>query len=460
VSLPQNQEAEESVIGGILVHPRVFNLVASVLHADDFHHSALRSIYEAIIELERASRPIDILTVADQMRALGTLDRLRAFGGGDYFLELQAKVVTVENLEYHAKIVAQFARARRTISAAASIQARGCGNIGDVEEFLGESERLLLEAAAGRYAQSYLHSKPILRETISEIEKRYDRGKAITGVPTGFEKLDEMTLGLQPGDLVIIGGRPSMGKTAFAMNMVEHVTIEARFPALVFSIEMTRTSLMARGLASQARIDSNVIRSGQLSTRDWVRLQKAASRIAESPLFIDDSGSMTLLDVRSKARRWREDKRAWMSRDGTALELGIIVIDYLQLLSLGAEAENRQIEVSQISKGLKALAKELRVPVVALSQLSRTLEERSDKRPKMSDLRESGAIEQDADVVAFIYRDEVYKKEESKKPGVAEIIVGKQRNGPIGTIELAFDGAYSNFGNLAPRNVEERRYMD
>jgi replicative DNA helicase len=445
---PHSVEAEESVIGGILVHPRKFNDVAEFLQPDDYYHPALRAIYEAMIELDHTSKPIDALTVVEQMRALETVDKLRAFNGPDYLTELMAKVVTVENIAYHARIVRGKATARRLVEACREIAAKGYGEYGDVDEYIDTAEREIFEVAQRSQRSSFQHIKPVLKTTIQALERRYDRKQAITGVASGFHKFDSMTAGLQPGDLVVVAARPSMGKTSFIMNAAQNAALQYKAPVLVFSLEMSKESLCERLLCSQARVDSTKLRGGFLETRDWVQITKAASEIAEAPIYIDDSGAPTLMEIRAKSRRWRADQNLFKNPD----QLGMIVIDYMQLIQgRPSKEDNRQREISEISRGLKALAKELRVPVVALSQLNRSLESRADKRPMMSDLRESGAIEQDADVIAFIYRDEVYSKDQCKEEdkGVAEIIIGKQRNGPTGVVRLAFLNTYTKFENLA-----------
>jgi replicative DNA helicase len=455
--LPHSQEAEESVIGGVLLHPRAFNQVAEFLQPDDFYHPALRAVYEAMLELERASKPIDSLTVVEQMRALETFDKLRAFNGADYLTELAAKVVTVENIEYHARIVRGKATARRLVAACSEIAARGYGEYGDVDEFIDAAEHEIFEVAQRSQKTTFEPIKKVLRDTIAALAARYERKQAITGVPTAYHKFDDMTAGLQPGDLIIIAARPSMGKTSLVMNAVQNAALIHKVPALVFSLEMSKVSLAERLLSSTARVDSSKLRRGMLDQRDWVAITKAASDIAEAPIFIDDSGSPSLLEIRAKARRWRADTKIFQANT----QLGMIVIDYMQLIQGRASRDdNRQREISEISRGLKALAKELNVPVVALSQLNRSLESREDKRPKLSDLRESGAIEQDADLIVFIYRDEVYSKDQCKEEdkGVAEIIIGKQRNGPTGTCRLAFLNTYTRFENLAEGRDSGARY--
>jgi replicative DNA helicase len=456
---PHSVEAEESVIGGVLVHARKFNDVAEFLVPDDFYHPALRAIYEAMIELDSSSKPIDSLTVVEQMKALETFEKLRAFNGADYLTELMSKVVTVENIGYHARIVRGKATARRLVEACREISARGYGEYGDVDEYIDAAEHEIFEIAQRSQKQSFEKIKDVLYTTIKNLEKRYEQKKAVTGVPTGYHKIDSMTAGMQPGDLIIIAARPSMGKTSFVMNMVLNAAMSKQkeadgkerhpFPALVFSLEMSKESLCERLLCSEARVDSMKLRGGFLETKDWIRITTAAGKLAEAPILIDDSGAPTLLEIRAKARRWRADNNLFY---GGQEQMGVLVIDYLQLIQgRASKDDNRQREISEISRGLKALAKELRCPVIALSQLNRSLETRADKRPMMSDLRESGAIEQDADVIAFIYRDEVYSKDQCKEEdkGVAEIIIGKQRNGPTGVARLAFLNMYTRFENLA-----------
>lgn len=440
---PHSQEAEESVIGGILVHPKTFNQVAEFLSPEDFYHPALRAIYESMIELDRSTKPIDALTVVEQMRALDTFDKLRAFHGADYLTELMSRVVTVENIAYHGRIIRGKATARRLVEACTEIAARGYGEYGDIDEFIDTAEREVFEIAQRSQRSSYESIKLVLKTTIRNLEKRYDQKKAITGVPSNFHKFDEMTAGLQPGDLVIIAARPSMGKTSFVMNAVQNASIFHKCPALVFSLEMSKESLAERLVCSQARVDSAKLRRGFLETRDWVQITKAASEIAEAPIHIDDTGSPTLLEIRAKSRRWRADQNIFKTPD----QLGIIVIDYLQLVQgRAAKDDNRQREISEISRGLKALAKELRVPVVALSQLNRSLEARADKRPMMSDLRESGAIEQDADEVLLLH---VPQEGGSPDEGRLEVAIAKNRHGPAGRITLQRSGATASLNDYS-----------
>ncbi len=447
-TLPHSLDAEMSVVGGILLHPKSFAQVADAVKSDDFYHPAHGAIFEAMVELDEAQRPIDAIAVADRMRANDSLHKLRAYGGESYFAELTSAVVTIENIRWQAQQVAIQARVRRVIETSQEITAKGFGNYGDAEDFLDGAEKSLFAAAQGGAPTTYEASTKILNRTIKAIEQRYDKKQAITGVPSGFHKLDAKTAGWQPCDLIIIAGRPSMGKTSLVMNAVQTAAIEFGVPALVFSLEMDKESLMEGMLCREARIDSVRLRSGFLEQRDWIALTKAATRISEAKISIDDTGAPTILDIRARARRWRAENPG---------PHGVIVVDYLQLIDDQQQKwENSARAIGRVSRGLKLLAKELRVPVIALSQLNRAVEDRANKRPMMSDLRESGAIEQDADVIAFIYRDEVYHDGKDCKSGcarcadkgVAEVIIGKQRKGPIGTVRLKFLNEYTRFENL------------
>jgi replicative DNA helicase len=444
--LPHSLEAERSVVGGILLHPKAFSQVVEHVAAEEFYHPAHQAIFQAMVDLDNSSRPIDQVTVAEQMRASETFKALRAFNGESYFAELTSSVVTVENIGYHARMVRGKATVRKLIEAAQEVAAHGYGDYGDIDEFIDSAERSIFEIAQRSQRSSYERLGKILKAAIGAIEQRYERKQAITGVPSGFHALDAMTSGFQPGDLVIVAARPSMGKTSLVMNCVQNAAIDFGVPCLVFSLEMSKESLTERLICSESRIDSQRLRGGFLEQRDWINLTKGASRISEAPIWIDDSGAPTLLEIRAKCRRWRSDPAIFKSIE----QHGMVVVDYLQLISGragGGKDQNREREISEISRGLKALAKELRVPVIALSQLNRGVESREkDKRPRLSDLRESGAIEQDADVIGFIYRDEVYNKETPDK-GVAEVIIGKQRNGPVGSVRLRFLNEYTRFEN-------------
>ena len=448
--LPNSPQAEQAVLGAVILDARrAFPEVADVLDPEDFYSPIHRAIYSAGQDLNRDGKPIDSLTLAEQMRANDTLHMLRAVGGEGYFAELTSAVVTVDNVRHYATIVSELARMRRAVEVLerGALAARR-GDYGDPSEFLDEIEAALYAAKRQRGDNAAEPVGAVLRRTIKAIEKRYESRQVVTGVPSGYVRLDAMTSGFQPGDLVIVAARPSMGKTAFSMGLAVHAAIDCGIPALVFSLEMSKESLVERAAAAEGGIDSTRLRSGLLEQRDWINLTKAGARLAPAPLIIDDSSAPTLQQIRARARRWRSSPEHGGRRgaDGN-LGLGLILVDYMQLVgspSSGSRESNREREVAEISRGLKALAKDLRVPVIALSQLNRAVEGRADKRPGLGDLRESGAIEQDADVVAFLYRDEVYNKETTDK-GVAEVIIGKQRNGPVGTVRLRFDAPRSRF---------------
>lgn len=442
-----SEDAESSVIGGVLLHPKVWHEVAAALQPDDFYHPALRAIYEAMAELERESRPLDALTVAERMRGLGTFDKLRAFKGAEYLTELMAKVVTVSNIGYHAKLVARKAERRRCEAMARELAAAALGEDDD-EQYLERFEREVLAFTSRKRSDGGpLLLKPILHETIKAIGERTEHPGAITGIPSGFSELDEMTAGWQREDLVILAARPSMGKTSLAMDWVLYPGLNKNLPALVFSLEMSKRMLCERLLSSDANVDGSRLRFGTLQTADWVRLTSSASRLSGTRIWIEDLGVLTGPQISSRARRWRINETK-------ADEPALIVVDYLQLITGAPQRrreQNRQQDISEISRGLKLLAKELRCPVIALSQLNRGVESRGDKRPMLSDLRESGALEQDADIIAFIYRDEVYSKDECKPEdkGIAEIIIAKHRMGPCGCVRLGWQESRTRFVNLA-----------
>lgn len=452
---PNSRDAEESVIGGVLFSGRAITQVADLLVPDDFYDIKHEAIFAAMLELDQRSQPIDLITVAEQMRQSGTLSKLAAVGSEAFLAELANKVATVENIVHHAGIVRATSTKRRLIRATSGIAERGYNPDMEADQYLDQAQQAVFEISSRSNRQSYEPVRKVLHNAIKALEQRFSRKEAVTGVPSDYVKFDEMTAGMQPGDLIIIAARPSMGKTSFVMNCAQNAALNHNIPTLVFSLEMSKESLIERVLCSEARIDAQRLRTGMLETRDWIGITKAASRVAEAPMWIDDSGSPTLMEIRSKCRRWRSDISVFARGAAEQHQHGLVVIDYMQLVhgsSAGAE-QSREREISEISRGLKALAKELRVPVVALSQLNRSVESRADKRPMPSDLRESGAIEQDADLICFIYRDEVYNKETPDK-GVAEIIIGKQRNGPTGTVRLAFFNQYTRFENLAEDRVD------
>ncbi len=442
---PQNLEAEMSVLGGVLLENEAMNKALELLTADDFYRESHRKIFQAIISLNEKSEPADLVTVSAVLKKQGSLDDV---GGSSYIATLAGYVPTAANISYYCKLVKEKSVARKLIEVSTDIATSGYEG-GDMDEILDQAEKAIFEIAENRGSPSFFPVRDILKDTFKNIEKLYERKELVTGVPTGFNDLDKMTAGMQPSDLIIIAGRPSMGKTAFALNLIEHAATnkQSPVPAVIFSLEMSKEQMVTRMLCALARVDAGRMRTGHLAESDWPKLTMAAGELNESQLFIDDTPAITVLELRSKCRRLKAEHG-----------LGLIIVDYLQLMR-GSSTENRQQEISEISRSLKALAKELNVPVVALSQLNRSLESRTDKRPMMSDLRESGAIEQDADVIMFVYRDAVYcddckSRERTCDKGHekdAEIIIGKQRNGPIGTVHLTYQGQFTRFENQAHR---------
>lgn len=431
---PQDIDAERSVLGAALLENQALNEVARLLTGDAFYRPAHAKIFEAMTRLYERNEPVDEVTVADTLRAMGELENV---GGAAYLASITERVPTAANAGYYARIVRDKAMGRRLINAATAIATTGYEGTADVDVLLDEAEAKIFEITSSRDQKGFAPLKDVVKSAFRQIEKLYERKEAVTGVPTGFADLDRITSGLQPSDLIIVAGRPSMGKTAFALNLGLHAGIRGQTPVAVFSLEMSKEQLTMRMLCAEARIDNQRMRGGFLKDSDWPKLARAAGMLAEAPLYIDDSGALSILEMRAKARRLQADKG-----------LGLIIVDYLQLMHGRGGNEGREREISEISRGLKSLGKELDVPVIALSQLNRSLEQRQDKRPMLSDLRESGAIEQDADVICFVYRDEYYN-EDSPDKGVAEVIVGKQRNGPTGTVRLRFFNEYTRFENLA-----------
>jgi replicative DNA helicase len=391
-ALPHNLDAEKSVVGGILLHPRAFMRIVGLVGPEDFYHQAHAAIFEAMVWLDVVGKPIDEISIAEAMKAADSFGKLRAFGGEAYFAELSAAIVTVENIEYHAKVVRTKATIRRLIETSQEIAAHGYGEHGDSEEFIDEAEHQIFEIAQRGAASKPEGIKSVLHGAVQNIERRYERKADVTGVPTGLRALDLLTAGFQPKELIIVAARPGMGKTSLVMNAVQHAALDFGMPALVFSLEMSKESLAERMIASEARIDSTRLRSGHLDERDWRNLAKAAGRISTAPIQIDDTGAPLLLEIRAKARRWRADRSVFPDPK----QLGVVVVDYLQLIHgrrVEGRDQGREREIAEISASLKALAKELALPVVALSQLNRGLESRADKRPQLSDLRECFAAD-------------------------------------------------------------------
>ncbi len=434
---PHSVEAEQSVLGGLLLSADGWDGVAEAVTAEDFYRPDHRLIFRQISRLAEASEPVDVITVADKLQASGELDRA---GGLPYLTELAQSTPSASNIRAYAQVVSERANLRRLIAVAQEIAESGFNPEGrSAEELLDEAERRIMQIAEqGPKAGGPQTLKPLLQRALGRIEELFQSGDDITGLSTGYLDLDGMTSGLQPSDLVIVAGRPSMGKTSFAMNLVEHATMSQAKPVLVFSMEMPADQLVIRMLSSIGRINQTRIRNGKLEQEDWPKLSTAVGKLKDANLLIDDTPALTPTELRSRARRVAREHG----------EIGMIMVDYLQLMQVAGSSEGRTAEISEISRNLKAIAKEFKCPMVALSQLNRSLEQRPNKRPVNSDLRESGAIEQDADVIMFIYRDEVYNEETAEK-GVAEIIIGKQRNGPIGTCRLAFINEFTRFENLA-----------
>jgi replicative DNA helicase len=443
---PQTLEGEMSVLGGVLLENEALNKALEILRPDDFYREAHRKIFNALIYLSDKGEPADLVTLTAALEGKGELE---AIGGTAYLSTLVDYVPTAANIAYYCRIVKEKSIARHLINVSTEIATRGYQG-GEIEATLDWAEKSIFEITGMKSSQSYFSTREIMKDTFKAIERLYDRKELVTGVPTGFTDLDLMTAGLQGGDLLIIAGRPSMGKTAFAMNVVEHAAVyaEKKVPTIIFSLEMGKEQLVQRLLCSVSRVDASRLRTGHLGDSDWPKLTNGAGLLSEAPIYIDDTPAISVLELRAKARRLKSER-----------DLGLIVVDYLQLMS-GHNSENRQQEISEISRSLKALAKELKVPVIALSQLNRSLENRTDKRPIMADLRESGAIEQDADVIAFVYREAVYCEACRKRDGScdkghdkdAEIVIGKQRNGPIGTVHLTFRGEYTRFENQSRRD--------
>lgn len=433
---PNALEAERAVLGGILLENDAMNVVTEILVPEDFYSQANATLYEIMRDLASRSQPIDQVTLRE---SLVGAQKLQAIGGDDYLFQLTNTIPTVANIEAHARIVKDKAVVRKLITACHEIAATGYGDYGDLEQYLDQAEASVFSVAKQRARNPYEHVKDVVMRTFEEIHDAAKRGDAITGLPTGFDRLDKMTAGMHPGDLIIIAGRPGMGKTSFALNVGLQACVASNEPVAVFSLEMPKEQLVKRMLCSEARVDGTRMRTGQLHRDDWPKLANAAGILSELPIWIDDTPSISMLELRAKARRLQSEHG-----------LGLIIVDYLQLMRSGSKNDSREQEISEISRNLKGLAKELGLPVIALSQLNRGVESRGnkDKRPQLSDLRESGAIEQDADTIWFIYRDEVYNKE-SEDRGVAEVIIGKQRAGPTGICRVRFFNEFTRFDNLA-----------
>lgn len=431
---PQDLQAERYCLASILIDPGSIIKVLDFLRPEDFYSTSNRLIYQAFIQLFEKDNPIDVVTVYNELEKMGELDRA---GGATYLSELASLLPTSAHLVHYAKIVKEKSILREIIRISQDLIYRCYYSGEDSQELLSHAEKALFDLAYYGKKETFAPVRDVIKETIKHLEMLYQRGDLITGIPTGFYELDRLTAGLQRGDLVILAARPGMGKTALALNIVCNAVKQTKLGAAIFSLEMSKEQLVSRMICSEGKVNFQKFRTGQLETQDWQRVINGASILSELPIFIDDTSGINILEVKAKARKVMKET-----------PLGIIVVDYLQLMKSLERKERREQEISEISAGLKALAKELNVPVLALSQLNRKVEERPDKRPQLADLRESGALEQDADVILFIYRDEVYNKETPEK-GIAEIIIGKQRNGPSGvTIKLAYLSSFTSFANL------------
>jgi len=430
---PHNLEAEESLLGAMLLSRDAIATAIEQCSPADFYKPSHAQIFGAITSLYGQGEPADAVSVAEELRRAGVLEEV---GGAATLGSLQSNTPAISSAGRYARIVEENSLLRRLIGVAQEIAEIGYGLPGDVGDAIDRAEAMVFDVAQRRSADSIVSLHDLLGRSLDRLEVLYDRGETITGVPTGYQDLDEHLSGLQPSNLIVVGGRPSMGKTAFALGLAANAAMLGT-PVLFFSLEMSHLEVAQRVLCAEARVDASRMRNGRLLEADWPKISNAIGRIGGAPLHIDDNPNVTVMDIRAKARRMR-------ARAG----LGLVVVDYLQLMSGRTNAENRQVEISEISRGLKILARELEIPVVALSQLSRGLENRADKRPMLADLRESGAIEQDADVVMFIYRDEIYDPESADR-GTAEIRIAKHRNGPTAAVQLAFVTNYARFANMA-----------
>ncbi len=437
---PQNIEAEQCVLGSILLRQGAIDKIADLLKPDDFYKPTHQSIYGAMLSLFQKSEPLDIITITNCLKDGHKLDEV---GGPAYLSGLTDIVPVSANIAYYAKIVRDKSILRQLIQTSSEIAGRCYEEQEDIELLLDSVEQTVFDISSAKSNQAFSPMSEIIKKTFENVEKLSERREMITGVPSGYDEFDRITAGLQSSDLIIIAGRPSMGKTAFAMNIVQNAAMLGKVPAAVFSLEMAKEQLAMRMLCSISRVDSSRLRTGHLNDHDWPKLVRATGMLAKAPIFIDDTPAISVLEMRAKTRRLKSE-----------FDIGLVVVDYLQLMR-GRNTDSREQEISEISRSLKAMAKELHIPVIALSQLNRSLESRTDKRPMLSDLRESGAIEQDADVICFIYRDEVYNKSpDNPRRGIAEVIIGKQRNGPTGTLDLAFLNTITTFENLVQQKYQ------
>ena len=432
---PQNLDAEESVLGAMMLSPGAIGAVSEILDASDFYRESHSKIYRAALALYARGEPVDAITLVDELEQRGELEDA---GGRTRVHELAALVPASANAGHYARIVREMATLRGLIRAGGAISQLGWERIGEPADLVDRAEQIVFELSQSRVSTEFSHIEALLKESFERITALYEAGEEITGVPSGFRDVDRLTSGFQPGNLVIVAARPSMGKSAFGLCIGANIAIRHQIPVALFTLEMSKAEVTQRLMCSEAKVESQRLRSGKLAPDDWPRLTAACDKLAKAPIYVDDTGSITMMEIRSKARRLK-------SKEPT---LGLIIVDYLQLMTSGSNVESRVQEVSQISRNLKVLARDLDVPILAMSQLSRAVEQRHDKRPILSDLRDSGSIEQDADLVAFIYRDEYYN-DDSPDQGLAEMILAKHRNGPTGIEKLSFLKRYAKFADLA-----------
>lgn len=433
---PQSVEAETAVLGSMLIEEDAIAKAIELLNADSFYKDSHKKIFSTIVELYDRNKVVDLVTLIDELKKRGTLDKV---GGPSYLTSLTTVVPTSANIVHYAKIVKEKNLLRKLINTATQIVSEGYEHSGDVDMLLDKAEQLIFDITSDKVEARVVPLKEVIKDSIEVIDSLYQRKENITGIPTGFHDFDVLTAGLQVSDLVVIAGRPSMGKSALVTCITEHVGVVEKRPVAFFSLEMAKEQLVQRMLCSHARVDAHKVRTGFLSQSDWPRLTNAAGKLSEAPIFVEDTPGLSVLELRARARRLKSQHN-----------IKLVVVDYLQLMQGPARSENRQQEISEISRSLKALAREIDAPVIAVSQLSRAVEQRADRRPQLSDLRESGAIEQDADLVALLLREEYYNPTEDNR-GIAELIIAKQRNGPVGTIKLTFVSEYARFESLARR---------
>jgi replicative DNA helicase len=433
---PQNLEAEESVLGAMMLSPGAIGAVSEALDASDFYRESHAVIYRAALALYAKGEPVDAITLVDELEERGDLE---GAGGRVRIHELAALVPASANAGHYARIVREMATLRGLIRAGGEIAQLGWERPGETTDLVDRAEQVVFDLSQSRVSSEFSHIEELLKDSFERITALYEAGADVTGTPSGFRDLDRLTSGFQPGNLIIVAARPSMGKSGLGLCMAANLAVRAEVPTALFTLEMSKAEVTQRLMCSEGKVESQRLRTGKLAQDDWSRLTAASDKLMKAPIYVDDTGSLTMMDIRSKARRLKSSHP----------ELGLIVVDYLQLMTSGHSVENRVQEVSQISRQLKVLARDLDVPIMALSQLSRAVEQRHDKRPILSDLRDSGSIEQDADVVVFIYRDEYYNPDETDQQGLAEVIVAKHRNGPTDALKLSFLKRYAKFADLA-----------